>query len=68
MKTNRQDERENFASPRNLGYFKDEFHDRLFRCKGCDLKYDYTALVEFGGHWICKFCIKDMEVNGVHNQ
>lgn len=40
-------------------------HDNLIRCKACSLKYDASDIQFFGGHHICKYCIKDLESNNV---
>lgn len=43
--------------------------DGYSRCKACLLKYDSKDLIEFGGHMICRFCLKDLETHlkGVKN-
>ncbi len=33
----------------------------LLRCKACELKYPVEELVIYAGHWICKYCMKDLE-------
>lgn len=59
----------NFGTPRSPLSFMENKHDRLVRCKACGLKYDASEIQLFGGHHICRFCIKDLEINskGEHN-
>lgn len=37
--------------------------DSNAKCKACGFKYPLEQLTKFGGHLICKFCLKDMERN-----
>ncbi len=38
-------------------------HNRLIRCKSCKLKFTPDKLVLFAGYYICKPCMKDIEIN-----
>lgn len=53
----------NFAPPRETGSF--DRHDTLLRCQACRLKYEFHTLTLVATHYICKFCMKDWEVNSV---
>ncbi len=38
-------------------------HNRLIKCKSCKLKYPPENLVLFGGYYVCKPCMKEIETN-----
>ena len=51
----------NFGMARSVQSFTDSRHNRLIRCKACGFKYDYSKIQLFGGHYVCKYCIMDLE-------